>query len=203
MDYQVGRILDTLDELQIADNTFVIFLSDNGGAYESNIGPLKGGKTDLHEGGIRVPFLARWPLHIPGGTVSTAMGHSNDILPTLCAAAQAPLPVDETLDGINLLPLLTDEAQESDRGTVFWQIDLYRHLQRHYPKPEPYATEIARRDQWKMLAMEGTPVELFDVEADIREMRNLLDHEPKVVESLREELARWLAEPRQPFGRIE
>src|SRR5262249_39656457 len=79
MDHQVGRILKVLDELGLADRTLVLFSSDNGGAYEANIGDLKGGKTDLHEGGLRVPFVARWPGHIPAGTESSALGHATDL----------------------------------------------------------------------------------------------------------------------------
>jgi len=203
MDYQVGRILDTLDELKIADNTLVIFLSDNGGAYEANIGSLKGGKTDLHEGGIRVPFLARWPSRIPAASVSKALGHSNDLLPTICAAGGVPVPEDAKIDGVDLLPLLTGETHQIERGTVFWQLDLYRRLQRHDEKPKPYATEIARRGQWKMLARDGVPVELFNIESDKEEKVNLVDQEPELAKSLSAELARWLAEPRQPFGQID
>ena len=203
MDYQVGRILDTLDQLGIADNTLVLFLSDNGGAYEANIGPLKGGKTDLHEGGIRVPFLARWPGRIKARSQSDELGHSNDLLPTLCRAAGIPLPSDLKLDGLDLLPLLTGQVPSLKRGTVFWQVDKYPSLQRHYPRPLPYATEIARRGRWKMLAVNGKPVELFDVEADLREEHNLLAQQPERAEALGRELRAWLAEPRQPFGRIK
>ena len=203
MDYQLGRILDTLDELNMADNTLVIFLSDNGRAYEANIGPLKGGKTDLHEGGIRVPFLARWLGHIPPGTASKDLGHSNDLLPTICAAAGVPVPDKAKIDGVNLLPLLTGKSDQLERGTVFWQLDLYRSLQRYHDKPKPYATEIARRGRWKMLSLQGSPVEFFDIEADIQEKENLLDLQPKVVESLRAELAQWLSQPRQQFGKID
>ena len=202
MDYQVGRILDTLDELKIADNTLVIFLSDNGGAYEANIGSLKGGKTDLHEGGIRVPFLARWPKCIPAASVSKALGHSNDLLPTICAAARVPVPEDAKIDGIDLLPILTGEEHNTERGAVFWQLDLYRHLQRHYPKPRPYATEVVRQGPWKLLARDGVPVELFNIESDKEEKVNLLDQMPELAKSLSTALVRWLSEPRQRFGRI-
>jgi arylsulfatase A len=203
MDYQVGRILDTLDRLKIANNTLVIFLSDNGGAYEANIGELKGGKTDLHEGGIRVPFLARWPGRIKVGSVSNEIGHSTDLLPTICSAAEIPLPKNLKLDGINLLPLLQGERKQLERNTVFWQLNLYKHLQRHYDKPKPYATEIARRNRWKMLALNGKPVELFDIEEDIEEKNNLIHEHPDVVKSMNVELQDWLTQPRQPFGRAE
>jgi arylsulfatase A-like enzyme len=203
MDDQVGRILTALDELKLAENTLVLFSSDNGGAYEANIGDLKGGKTDLHEGGIRVPFLARWPGRIPAGTESTALAVSTDILPTCCAAAGVALPDGERFDGRNLLPLLTGTTPALDRGTVFWQIDFMPVMQRHEPKPKPYATAAARRGRWKLLAFDETPVELFDVEADPREQINRITDEPEVVESLRRELADWLAQPRRKFGKVD
>lgn len=113
------------------------------------------------------------------------------------------MPGEAKIDGIDLLPLLTGETNQLARGTVFWQLDLYRNLQRHYAKPKPYATEIARRGRWKMLARDGVPVELFDIETDLEEKQNLLDQEPEVVESLSVELARWLSQPRQPFGKMD
>jgi arylsulfatase A len=203
MDYQVGRILRTLDELDQANDTLVLFSSDNGGAFEANIGDLKGGKTDLHEGGVRVPFLARWPGHIPAGTVSREVGHSTDLLPTCCAAAGVPLPTGDRRDGLDLLPLLTGRVASIDRPTLFWQLDLMPRLQRHYPKPRPYATEAARRGRWKLLALEGKPVELFDLDADPLEKTNRLEDRAEIAESLRKELAAWLVEPRRRFGYIE
>ncbi len=90
------------------------------------------------------------------------------------------------------------EAPPSDeaRGTVFWQLDLYRNLQRHYPKPQPYATEVAMRGKWKLLALGGKPVELFDVEADPYEKRNIMTDHPDLVASLSAELTEWLSTPR-------
>ena len=113
-----------------------------------------------------------------------------------------PFGIARVFATMGTMPLLTGETKQLERGTVFWQLDLYRMLQRHYAKPKPYATEIARRGRWKMLALDGVPVELFDIETDIEEKENLLDQEPEVIESLRVELAQWLAQPRQPFGRI-
>ncbi|MDF1739076.1 MAG: sulfatase-like hydrolase/transferase [Verrucomicrobiales bacterium] len=202
MDYNFGKVLDTLDRLKIADNTIVIFVSDNGGAWEANNGNLKAGKTDLHEGGIRVAGLARWPGHIQAGSESGALTHSTDLLPTLCAAAGVVPPEDDTFDGKNILPILTGKENELDRGTVFWQLNLYKSLQRHEPKPKPYATEVARRGKWKMLAMNGEPVELFDLEADIYETKDVLEANPEIVKDLKEELQGWLAEPRIQFGNI-
>jgi arylsulfatase A-like enzyme len=79
---------------------------------------------------------------------------------------------------------------------VFWQLDLYKSLQRHYPKPKPYATEVVMRGNWKLLALKGKPVELFDVEADPNEKRNVLAEHPELVASLSAQLKDWLNEPR-------
>ena len=198
MDTKIGRILDKLDELKIADNTLVLFTSDNGAAYEGFIGDLKGGKTDLHEGGIRVPMIARWPGKIPAGKTSDAFGHTNDLLPTFCEAAGLDLSEELNVDGLSLLPHLKGGSppSDTDRGTVFWQLNLYKHMQRHYPKPEPYATEVAKQGKWKLLALKGKPVELFDVESDPNELQNVIDNHPDLVASLTAELKDWLSAPR-------
>ncbi len=198
MDAKIGAISDKLDELGIAENTLVLFTSDNGAAYEGFIGDLKGGKTDLHDGGIRVPMFARWPAMIPAGKETDAFGHTNDLLPTFCQAAGIEFPMELPLDGLSLLPHMKGEAAPTteERGTVFWQLNLYKGLQRHYPKPKPFATEIAMRGKWKMLSRDGKPVELFDIEADPNELQNVLDEQTALVASLSTELKAWLDAPR-------
>jgi N-acetylgalactosamine-6-sulfatase len=198
LDARIGAIMEKLRVLGLDDNTLVLFTSDNGAAYEGNIGPLKGGKTDLHEGGIRVPLIVRWPKRIAAGSVSHDFVHSNDLLPTLCEAAGIALSPALPQDGFSLLPLLTGAAAPDwqQRDTVFWQLNLYKGLQRHYPKPKPYATEVVRRGDWKMLAFEGTPVELFNLSEDPNEEHNLLSQNLQLVESMTAALHKWLAEPR-------
>ncbi len=198
MDAKVGQILKKLDELKVADNTLVLFTSDNGAAYEGFIHELKGGKTDLHDGGIRVPMVARWPSAIPASQTSDAFGHTNDLLPTFCDAAGVKLPSELPIDGLSLLPHLKGAEPPSDeaRGTVFWQLNLYKGLQRHYPKPKPYATEVAMRGKWKLLALGGKPVELFDIEADPNEKSSVLEDHPDLAASLTAELNEWLNAPR-------
>lgn len=204
MDAKVGDILATLDRLGIADRTLVVFTSDNGAAWEGYIGDLKGGKTDLHDGGIRVPLIARWPDRIAPGRQTDAFGHTTDLLPTFAAAAGIELPADLSFDGKNLLPHWEGGPAPTagERGMVFWQMDLYRSLQRHYLKPEPYATEVVRDGRWKLLAREGEPVELFDLQADPSETRNLLKQHPEAVARMSDALRAWLAEPQiAPLGR--
>lgn len=194
MDHKVGQIVAKLEQLGIADNTLIIFTSDNGGAYETDIGPYKGGKTDLHDGGVRAPYFAAWPGTIPGGVVSQEIANHNDLLPTLCSAAGIEAP--EGVDGVSLLPHLTRGAPILSRGPIFWQMDLYKTLQRHYPKNEPFATEGVLDGRWKLLARDGEPVELFDLEADPQERENLLPDFPQIAARLSEALAKFLAEPR-------
>jgi arylsulfatase A-like enzyme len=123
------------------------------------------------------------------------------VLPTLCAAAGVTVPTNAKVDGIDLLPHMANRKTPVERAIVFWQMDLYKHLQRHYPKPKPYSTEVARKGKWKLLALEGKPQELFDIQADPFEKKNLIDDRPEIVRELAKQLKAWLAEPRlSPFG---
>ncbi len=198
MDARIGMILDKLDELGITDNTLVMFTSDNGAAWEGDIGDLRGGKTDLHEGGIRVPMMVRWPGKIPAGTTTDALGNTIDLLPTFCEAAGVAVPRDLPVDGISLLPVMTGNAgPEWERNTMFWQLNLYPRIQRFYDKPQPYAAEIARQGNWKMLSVDGEPVALFDVKNDPNELRSLLSVHPEIARDLGRQVKDWLAEPRE------
>jgi N-acetylgalactosamine-6-sulfatase len=200
MDAMIGALLAKLDELGIRDRTLVLFTSDNGGVYEGDIGPLKGGKTDLHEGGIRVPMIASWPGVIPAGKTIDALAGSVDLLPTFCAAAGVAVPKAAAVDGIDLLPLLTGSRAETGRGPMFWQLDLYSRLQRHYPKPKPYATEAFMDGPWKLLARDGEPLELFHLESDIGETTNLLEAHPDRVRSMAALIRGFLDAPRDRSG---
>ena len=200
MDAKVGQILKKLDELGIRNDTLTLFTSDNGGAYEANIGPYKGGKTDLHEGGIRVPGMVSWPSRIPKGNTTRLFAHHCDILPTFCAAAGVPVPAGHQGDGLSLFDFLSRGREPRERGTVLWQMDLYKTLQRHYPKPLPYATEVARRGRWKLMSMDGRPVALYDLEGDPTESANLIDRQPAIVEELSAETREFLTTRRHRAG---
>jgi arylsulfatase A len=200
MDATVGALLKKLDELRIRDNTLIVFSSDNGGAFEANIGPYKGGKTDLHEGGIRVPGIVSWPARIRRGQTTKMIGHHCDLLPTICAAAGAPIPKEHALDGLNLFDVLTGRGKAPERGTMTWQIDLAPRIQRHYPRPQPHATEVARRGKWKLMAKDGRPVGLFDLEADPLEDNNLLERKPEVIDQLAKEVRGFLTAERDRSG---
>ncbi len=101
------------------------------------------------------------------------------------------------------MPLWTATRWRLERGDVFWQIDLYKSIQRHTPKPAPFATEVVRRGGWKLLARDGAPVELYRIDRDLGEHHDLLDTHPELAESMRASLMDWLAAPRTPFGRAD
>ncbi len=198
MDAKIGEIVAALREQDLLDDTLILFTSDNGGAFEANIGKLKGGKTDLHEGGLRVPFVAHWPGRIPAGTTNHAMAGTVDLLPTICEAAGVKLPADLPIDGMSLLEPMTGQQPLGQRE-LLWQLDLYRHLQRHYPKPEPYATEVMRSGPWKLLSRDGEPTELFNIAKDPLEEKNLLEAEPDRAAAMAARVRGWLAEPRHSW----
>jgi N-acetylgalactosamine-6-sulfatase len=200
LDATIGALLAKLDELGIRDNTLVLFTSDNGGAREANNGPFKGGKTDLHEGGIRVPMIASWPNHILAGRTSDAIGSTIDLLPTFCAAAGVAVPDSAQVDGINLLPHLREGRDRSSRPPLLWQLDLYPNMQRREPKPKPYATEATVHGQWKLLTRDAQPLELFDLQADVGEANNLLKAHSDIAAKLAGEIRSFLSSPRDRSG---
>jgi arylsulfatase A-like enzyme len=158
MDRQVGRVLQALDANRLADNTIVVFTSDNGGERFSDTWPFTGIKTELLEGGLRVPALICWPALIPAGGVSDRVAISMDWFPTLLeAAGTAPDPLYPP-DGVSLLPVLTEKNEASPRR-LFWR---YR----------TNAQRAARDGDFKYLKIQSNTF-LFDVVEDPRERANL------------------------------
>jgi arylsulfatase A-like enzyme len=158
MDRQVGRVLQALDANRLADNTIVVFTSDNGGERFSDTWPFTGIKTELLEGGLRVPALICWPALIPAGGVSDRVAISMDWFPTLLeAAGTAPDPLYPP-DGVSLLPVLTEKNEASPRR-LFWR---YR----------TNAQRAARDGDFKYLKIQSNTF-LFDVGEDPRERANL------------------------------
>lgn len=187
MDAAIGEVLDLLDEYQLTDNTLVIFLSDNGGAGGADNGPLRGSKSTLFEGGIRVPGIVRWPRRIPAGRASDAFLTSLEVFPTLAAAAGAELPSGVVLDGFDMLPVLRGE-QPSPRREMFWQ---------------RRADCAARVGTWKWVAG-ARGHGLFDLGQDVSEQHDLSVAKPEVLAMVQARFAEWrremdAAEPRGPF----
>jgi len=188
MDEAIGQMLGLLEQHDIADNTIVLFLSDNGGSKgAADNGPLRRGKGSLFEGGIRVPCIVRWPGVIPAGTVCDESLTAMEIFPTLCRAARVQTPEGVVLDGFDMTPVLAGK-QKSLREEMFWQ---------------RRGNKAARVGNWKWVeSWRGSG--LFDLSTDIREQHDLSKDKPDVLHRLKARFAAWRkrmdeAEPRRPF----
>ncbi|MEZ5401945.1 MAG: sulfatase [Bryobacteraceae bacterium] len=124
LDASVGRVLDALDAAGVAGNTIVMFSSDNGPWYQGSPGRLRGRKGQTWEGGVRVPFLARWPGRIPAGTVSNGFTTTLDILPTIARWTGSSLP-PKPIDGADVAPILTGEAESVQRDVFLYFNDIF------------------------------------------------------------------------------
>ncbi len=172
IDWNVGRVLQKLDELQLSDNTIVIYFSDNGpNSWRWNDG-MKGRKGSVDEGGLRVPCFVRWPRHIAAGTQITEIASAIDLLPTMMDLAQVPPIGDKSLDGVSLKPLLM-------RGSEAWPDRMIFSLWRN---------KISVRTQQYRLDAAG---ELFDMTRDPGQRQAISQQQPKLAEKLREAVARW------------
>ncbi|MBX3592866.1 MAG: sulfatase-like hydrolase/transferase [Sphingomonas sp.] len=176
MDANIGRVLAALDEMGMAEDTIVVFTSDNGGERYSNTWPCVGYKGELMEGGIRVPLIMRWPGRIAPGTRSDQVMISMDTVPTFLAAAGAPVP--DNLEGINLLPQLVDGAPPVKR-TLFWRMKA--------------SGQAAVRDgDWKYLRI-GNKERLFNVRKDPRERAEQQTLQPAIMADLKQRWEAWNA----------
>ena len=178
LDTNVGRVLDALDDLGLAENTIVVFTSDNGGERYSDVWPLTGMKGELLEGGIRVPVVARWPGRIASGLRTDQLAVTTDWLPTFLAAAGGAADPGYPSDGENLLPLLTGAAPAHSR-TLYWR----------YKANEQAAVRDGR---WKYLKLGGRE-HLFDLDADPRERTELHEAHPQEFDRLKRLYAAWSA----------
>ncbi len=190
MDASIGKLLDALDEKGIADNTIVIFFSDNGGSGGADNGPLRGRKGQTWEGGNRVLSLVRWTAGgVPAGQVNDAFLSSLEIFPSLAAATGSALPEGVKIDGYDWWATLRGE-QESPRTEMYWKRrDLLG----------------ARVGHWKWVDMAGQSGGLFDLSTDIGEKNDLSAEKPEVLQRVKAKFAAWYqetmidAEPRGPF----
>ncbi len=192
LDRSVGRVMAALEEEGLADNTIVIFTSDNGGAGYVGLAdvnaPYRGWKITYFEGGIRVPLFVRWPRQIAAGqNIDTPVAHI-DVMPTLLAAAGQPLPQDRVIDGENLMPLITEGGQEQSgwsRQTLYWSAGHNR---------------VVRHGDWKLqVAARPEKQWLFNLAEDPSEEVNLATAHPEKVSELMALLDAHVAESRAPL----
>ena len=201
LDESVGRLLATLDELGLAENTLVIFSSDNGGVggyraagLEKNgvtdNAPLKGGKGMLSEGGIRVPYIFRSKSRIEPGQLNRTPINSVDLYPTLLELSGAARPQDYALDGVSYLQLLTNPGASLNRDAIFWHFPGY--LGAGAGKWRTTPVSAVRSGNWKLLEyLEDGRQELYDLRNDVGEAHNLAATEQGTLELLHEKLDEW------------
>ena len=175
MDCQIGRVTDRLRHLGLEENTIVVFTSDNGGERFSDVWPFSGRKTELLEGGIRVPCIVRWPASLPEGVDNRVPCMSMDWAPTLLAAAEVSLKPEVTFDGADLFARRAHS--DTIERTLFWRMKWM-------------AQEASRRGKWKYLKI-GDNRFLFDLAADPMERANLIRREPGIIASMEAEYRAW------------
>lgn len=187
VDDLVGQIRSKLNELGIADKTVLVFSSDNGGVVPiARNAPLRGGKSSLLEGGIRVPFVVVWPGVTRPGSTSDALAVHTDLYPTFLEAAGLPLMPKQHMDGVSLLPALRGESMPERE--FFWH---YPHNNFSRDVPNSMASSM-RRGKWKLIEFfVANTVELYDLDADIGEKRNLAGEQPEKVKELHDRLLAW------------
>ncbi|HLP49873.1 MAG TPA: sulfatase [Chitinophagales bacterium] len=180
MDDQVGRLMHHLDSMGIADNTIVVFLSDNGGTLSNGTttnAPFKGGKFTNFEGGLRVPFMMKWKNHIPAGTVYTNPVISLDIFATVAGIVGIDLPTDRTYDGVNLVPHLTGDIKQPAHDKLFWRSEFNKAI---------------RKGDYKLIVNEHDNVNLlFNIKEDKEERHNLFVSNPAKAKELLKDIEDW------------
>lgn len=180
MDRDIGRLMDVLDELDLSDNTIVIFTSDNGGqdgggadiAFFNGNAELRGDKGELYEGGIRVPGIVRWPGKVEAGAVSDYVWAFDDVLPTLADIAGLEPP--DKVTGVSFLPtLLGNESEQESREFFYWEMNANRRA--------------VRSGKWKAIMdnRNDDDFELYDLSNDISESNNVADEYPEVVKRMK------------------
>ena len=187
LDDAVGKLSATLRSHRLDRDTLVFFLSDNGGPITqgspngSRNDPLRGGKGQVYEGGIRVPFVVTWPARLPQGTVYDQPVSCLDLFPTAVAAAGGRVPDKVRLDGINLLSHLTGETKSTPHERLFW-------------RTEGGTSYAVREGRYKLLKESDSAPELYDLVADVAESRNLMQQLPDVAQRLQKAYESWNAE---------
>ena len=207
MDDGVGILLEKIDDLGIEDNTLVLFMSDNGALPQSPPKPLRGFKGMYYEGGIRVPMIARWPKVIKPDSVCDTPIINLDFYPTFRELAGAKVPFNKTLDGVSLKPLFDGQTQVADRA-IFWFFPGYLDNSNPGAKNPDFRTPpvtTMRKGPWKLhlfheewilddkqnTSSPWNSIELYNIEDDISESKNLAKDNPEKALELLEELLDW------------
>ncbi|MBI5801348.1 MAG: sulfatase [Verrucomicrobia bacterium] len=209
VDESVGRVMKTLDDLQLAYNTVLIFTSDNGGvggyAREglkragdiTDNAPLRSGKGSLYEGGTREPFIVRWPGVVKAGSACEVPTIHVDIFPTLTEIANAPKP-RQVLDGESLVPLFRDASARLKRDAIFQHFPGYLGAGEGTWRTTPVS--LIQSGDWKLMEfLEDGRLELYNLRDDVGESKNLVKAMPDKAKELHARLVAWRAEVKAPM----
>lgn len=183
LDQSVGRIMDKLAALGIADNTVIIMTGDNGGNHAQTSGGLKGFKGFSHEGGTREPFLVKWPGKTKAGSICDEKVIGTDFYPTILEMAGLPQKPDQHRDGVSMVPLLTGASEKLAREDLFWHYP-------HYHRTNPYGA-IRSGDSKLIEFFEDGALELYDLATDPHETKNLAAEQPERAQQLLQKLVAW------------
>jgi len=198
LDKQIGRLLTRLNELKIAENTLILFSSDNGpedihirNAGHSGVGsagPFRGRKRSLYEGGVRVPFIVRWPGHVPSARLDeTSVVAGCDFMPTLCKLASAEIPKDHALDGEDVGDILLGQSRARKTPLMWnWRFRIAGEVFHHSPM-----LAIREGDFKLLLNPDGSRVELYDIPKDPTQLTNIADQHPSLVEQMSQRVREW------------
>jgi N-acetylgalactosamine-6-sulfatase len=198
LDRELGRLFAKLEKAKLAENTIVLFSSDNGpedihirNASHSGVGsagPFRGRKRSLYEGGVRTPLIVRWPSEVPSGRIDEeSIVSAVDFLPTLCRIAGAELPSDFQADGEDVSDVLRGQSQP-ERSALFWEWRFRIHGEPYHHSP----MLSVREGSWKLLMNpDRSRVELYDIPRDRMELNNIAGRHPQVVERLAEMALAW------------
>jgi arylsulfatase B len=190
LDDSVGAVLGKLRQAKIEEQTLVFFISDNGGPTReltsSNL-PLRGGKGDVYEGGIRVPFLLQWKSKIPAGVVYPQPVISLDVYATAAAVAGAPIPPSRSIDGVNLMPFLTGQRDGRPHDVLFWRMN---------------QKAAVRLGDWKLVRnsrrASAADWQLYNLAEDTSESTNLAGGKPTKLQELKEAWVRLNGQMLEP-----
>ncbi len=204
LDENVSRILQKLSELQLDQNTIIIFTSDNGGlstkknktAPTSNL-PLRAGKGWIYEGGIKVPMIVRYPPITTQHYRSKEAVVSTDIYPSILDMANLPLLPEQHVDGVSIKPVLTSTEGKLDRKAIYFHYPHYHHINSMGP------SGAVRMGKYKLVERYETgDIELFDMEADIGETNDLSKKLPEIAREMQGMLHQWLKDTNSPTNKI-
>jgi len=199
LDWEVGQLLEKLDQLKLSDNTLIVFMSDNGSMNEGGFnrnwfnssGPLRGGKRDLYEGGVRSPMIAYWPGKIKPGT-SDQITASWDMLPTFAELAGAKY--DHAVDGLSIVPTLIGSGDQPQHDYLYWEFH------------EQGGKQAVRIGNWKGVRLNckevaDGPIELYDLSKDVGEQSDVAAQHPDIVREMRRAMAEaHVPHPEYPFA---